>query len=86
MSFTLDPEVAEALAPFTPPPGSTLPPAGDVAPRIAMLESIFRYADTAHPHTSWPPPTARRSRCAGTPARTPPASPAPPRSTCTAAA
>jgi acetyl esterase/lipase len=50
MSFTLDPEVAEALAPFTPPPGSTLPPAGDVAPRIAMLESIFRYTDTAHPH------------------------------------
>jgi hypothetical protein len=50
MSFTLDPEVAEALAPFTPPPGSTLPLAGDVAPRIAMLESIFRYADTAHPH------------------------------------
>jgi acetyl esterase/lipase len=50
MSFTLDPEVAEALAPFTPPAGSTPPPAGDVAARRAMLEGIFRYADTAHPH------------------------------------
>lgn len=50
MSFTLDPEVAEALAPFTPPPGSLPPPAGDVAARRAMLEGIFRYADTAHPH------------------------------------
>lgn len=50
MSFTLDPEVAEALAPFTPPPGSTPPPAGDVAARRAMLEGIFRYADTTHPH------------------------------------
>jgi hypothetical protein len=26
MSFTLDPEVAEALAPFTPPAGSPAPP------------------------------------------------------------
>ena len=50
MSFTLDPEVAEALAPLTPPPGSTPPPAGDVASRVAMLESIFRYADAANPH------------------------------------
>lgn len=31
MSFTLDPEVAEALAPFASPAGSTPPPAGDVA-------------------------------------------------------
>ena len=50
MSFTLDPEVAEALAPFTPPAGSTPPPAGDVAARRAMLEGIFRYADTAQPY------------------------------------
>jgi hypothetical protein len=50
MSFTLDPEVAEALAPFTPPAGSTPPPAGDVAARRATLEGIFRYADTAQPY------------------------------------
>ena len=50
MSFTLDPEVAEALAPFLPPPGSTPPPAGEVAPRVAMLEGLFRHADSARPH------------------------------------
>ncbi len=49
MSFTLDPEVAEALAPFAAPTGSTPPPVGDVATRRAALEGIFRYADTAQP-------------------------------------
>ena len=32
-----------------PPPGSTPPPAGEVAARLAMLEGIFRYAETARP-------------------------------------
>jgi acetyl esterase/lipase len=50
MSFILDPEVAEALAPFAAATaGSTPPPAGDVAARRAVLESIFRYGDTAQP-------------------------------------
>lgn len=50
MSFTIDPEVAEALAPFTPAVGSTPPPPGDIAARRATLEGIFRYADTAQPY------------------------------------
>lgn len=51
MSFTLDPEVAEVLAPIAAEAaGRTPPPAGDVIPRRAALESIFRYADTVHPH------------------------------------
>jgi acetyl esterase/lipase len=50
MSFTLDPEVAEALAPFAAETtGSTPPPVGDVAARRATLEGVFRYADTARP-------------------------------------
>ena len=49
MSFTIDPEVAEALAPFAAEAGSTPPPAGDVAARRAALEGVFRYADTAQP-------------------------------------
>ena len=44
MSFTIDPEVAEALAPFAAEAGSTPPPAGDVAARRAALEGVFRYA------------------------------------------
>jgi acetyl esterase/lipase len=47
--LTLDPEVAEAFAPFVPPPGSTPPPAGDVAARRAVLEPVFRHGDTAQP-------------------------------------
>jgi hypothetical protein len=50
MSFTRDPEVAEALAPFAAEAGSTPLPAGGVAAGRAVLEGIFRYADTAHPH------------------------------------
>jgi acetyl esterase/lipase len=49
MSFTLDPEVAEALAPFAPAAGGTPPPVGDVAARRATLEGIFHHADTALP-------------------------------------
>jgi hypothetical protein len=46
MSFTLDPEVAEALAPGRQHPA----PAGDVAARGVTLEGIFLYADTAQPY------------------------------------
>ena len=49
MSFTLDPEVAEAFAPFAAEEGSTPPPVGDVATRRATLEEIFRNADAAQP-------------------------------------
>ena len=50
MSFTLDPQVAEALAPFAAETaGSMPPPVGDVAARRAALEAVFRYADTAQP-------------------------------------
>jgi hypothetical protein len=40
MSFTLDPEAAEALAPFTPPAGGTPPPAGDVAARRVFSDRV----------------------------------------------
>jgi acetyl esterase/lipase len=50
VSFTLDPEVADALAPFAADAaGSTPPPVGDVAARRATLEAVFRYGDTAQP-------------------------------------
>lgn len=49
MSFTLDPQVAEALAPFAATAGSTPPLVGDVAARRATLEGIFHYADSAQP-------------------------------------
>jgi len=50
VSFTLDPEVAEALAPFAAEAaGGTPPPVGDVAARRATLEAVFRYGDTAQP-------------------------------------
>jgi acetyl esterase/lipase len=50
MTFTLDPEVAEALAPFAAEAArSTPPPVGDVATRRATLEAVFRYGDTAQP-------------------------------------
>lgn len=50
MSFTFDPEVAEALAPFAAATaGSTPPPVGDVAARRATLEGVFQYGDTAQP-------------------------------------
>ena len=48
MAFTLDPEVAEALAPFgAETAGTTPPPVGDVATRRATLEGSFHYGDTA---------------------------------------
>jgi acetyl esterase/lipase len=48
MAFTLDPEVAEALAPFgAETAGTTPPPVGDVATRRVTLEGIFHYGDTA---------------------------------------
>ena len=94
MSFTLDPEVAEALAPFTPPPGST-PPAGRGRrhpPRHAG--GHLRYADTAQPHPDDVTITGHELTTADDAtikmrwyaARTPPASPARRRSTSTAAA
>jgi acetyl esterase/lipase len=49
VSFTLDPEVAEALAPFAEAADTTPPPVGDVATRRAVLEAVFRYGDTAQP-------------------------------------
>jgi hypothetical protein len=48
MAFTLDPEVAEALAPFAAETADTTPPpVGDVATRRATLKGIFHYGDTA---------------------------------------
>lgn len=47
MSFTLDPEVAEVLAPFAADGAS--PPVGDVTTRRATLEAVFRYGDAAQP-------------------------------------
>jgi acetyl esterase/lipase len=50
MSFTLDPEVAEAFAAFAPKrTGGTRPPVGDVAARRVAVEGVFRYAETAQP-------------------------------------
>ncbi|MFD1934472.1 MULTISPECIES: alpha/beta hydrolase [Nonomuraea] len=50
MSFTLDPQVAEALAPIAAAmAGSTPPPVGDVAARRAALEGLIGHADTAQP-------------------------------------
>jgi acetyl esterase/lipase len=50
MSFALDPEVAEALAPFAAAAANSAPPpVGDVAARRATLEGVFRYGDTAQP-------------------------------------
>jgi acetyl esterase/lipase len=50
MSFTLDPEVAQAFAPFAAEAaGSMPPPVGDVATRRATLDGIFGYGDTAQP-------------------------------------
>jgi hypothetical protein len=48
VSFTLDPEVAEAFAPFAAEAaGSTPPPVGDVATRRATFGGIFGYDNTA---------------------------------------
>jgi hypothetical protein len=48
VSFTLDPEVAEAFAPFAAEAaGSTPPPVGDVATRRATFGGIFGYGNTA---------------------------------------
>lgn len=50
MSFTLDPQVAEALAPIAAAmAGSTPPPVGDVAARRTALEGLIGHADTAQP-------------------------------------
>lgn len=50
MPFTLDPEVAEALAPMAEAAaGTTPPPAGDVATRRAVLESIFAHVGSLQP-------------------------------------
>ncbi len=50
MPFTLDPEVAEAFAPFAADAdGRTPPPVGDVTARRATLEAVFGYLDTAQP-------------------------------------
>lgn len=50
MSFTLDPEVAAALAPMAAATaGGAPPPVGDVAARRAALEAVFRHGDTAQP-------------------------------------
>jgi acetyl esterase/lipase len=46
MTFTLDPEIAEALAPMA---GFTPPPVGDVAARRAVWEPIIGAAGTAQP-------------------------------------
>ena len=95
MSFTLDPQVAEALAPFAAETaGSTPPPVGDVATRRVTLEGIFQYGDTAqqfpddvtitdHELATADGATIRLRWYAR---KRPPANPALPRSTCTAAA
>ncbi|MEZ0075794.1 alpha/beta hydrolase [Planotetraspora sp. GP83] len=50
MSFTLDPQVAEALAPIAAAmAGSTPPPVGDVAARRAALEGLIAHTDAAQP-------------------------------------
>ncbi|SEG95675.1 Acetyl esterase/lipase [Nonomuraea solani] len=50
MSFTLDPQVAEALAPIVAAmAGSTPPPVGDVAARRVAVEGLIGHADTARP-------------------------------------
>ncbi|WP_410872080.1 alpha/beta hydrolase [Nocardia sp. A7] len=53
MAFTLDPQVADALAPMaTAMADSTPPPVGDVAGRRAILEQVIAHADTAQPAAS----------------------------------
>ncbi|MGJ6961615.1 alpha/beta hydrolase [Streptosporangium sp. G11] len=50
MPFTLDPQVAEALAPIAAAMAeATPPPVGDVAARRAALEGLIGHADTAQP-------------------------------------
>jgi acetyl esterase/lipase len=50
VSFTLDPEVAEAFAPLVAQAtASTPPPVGDVASRRAVFGGIFGYSDKAQP-------------------------------------
>lgn len=50
VTFTYDPQVAEALAPLAVEVAKTTPPpVGDVTTRRAMLESFFQYGDTAQP-------------------------------------
>ncbi|MFD3807494.1 alpha/beta hydrolase [Streptomyces sp. NPDC058611] len=50
MSFTFDPQVAEALAPMADAMAdATPPPVGDVAARRAVLEGLIGHTDTAQP-------------------------------------
>ncbi|GIH94253.1 alpha/beta hydrolase [Planobispora siamensis] len=50
MSFTLDPQVAQALAPIAAAmAGATPPPAGDVAARRTALEALIAHTDAAQP-------------------------------------
>ncbi|MGW7477902.1 alpha/beta hydrolase [Nonomuraea muscovyensis] len=50
MTISLDPQVAEALAPIAAAmAGSTPPPVGDVAGRRAALEGLIAHADAAQP-------------------------------------
>lgn len=95
MTLTLDPQVAQALAPIAAAMAGTMPPpVGDVATRRAALEGLIAHADTAQPTpadvtlTDYKLTTAeaRPCGCAGTPDREPRTSPAPQRCTSTAAA
>ncbi|WP_071812797.1 alpha/beta hydrolase [Lentzea guizhouensis] len=50
MSYSYDPQVAEALAPvFAAMAGTTPPPVGDVVARRAALEGLISHSDTAQP-------------------------------------
>jgi acetyl esterase/lipase len=53
MALTLNPEVAQALAPMAAAmAGSTPPPVGDVASRRMVLEGIIAHAGDAQPRPS----------------------------------
>ncbi|WP_406177286.1 alpha/beta hydrolase [Streptomyces sp. NBC_00996] len=49
MSLSLDPEVAQALAPMAAVTADATPPVGDVATRRAVLEGIIAHAGDAQP-------------------------------------
>jgi hypothetical protein len=78
MSLTLDPEVAQALAPMAAPAADqTPPPVGDVLTRRTVQDHILAEVCEALPmrdditmtdyHAT--APDAHRSRCVGTPRR-----------------
>src|SRR6187549_1387990 len=53
MPFTMDPEVAEALAPLAAASADrTPPPVGDVAPRRAGLDAMFAQVGAMQPRPS----------------------------------